>query len=464
MAGFATTWPPEITSPGIGSSRVVPCQAERAAPSTSREAGPCPGPLCILPQMEHLYGFLRRRTAAVDSFWALVLLVLSWVTTTGRGLRPGQIIAAAGIMTILSLSIALRRRFPEGALLLATAAGGAQLIFDIRAILADIAFLVIAYTVAAVGAAWASRLVLVLAPVAGVLATLRWGKADWGDARVVALQSLLSTLVFVLSWGIGSAVRTRRAYWRQLEERAAHLERECETQERIAVSAERARIARELHDLVAHSMSVMIVQADGASCAIDSAPGQARQALDTIALTGRHALDEMHQVVGLFQGDAAGAGEKATPPVGLDELERAVQQSRSAGLPVDFQVEGSQRALSEEAGLTVYRLLQEALTNTRKHAGPAARATVRLTYIDPDIEILVEDDGRGKTHSFSEKRGKDGHGHGLLGMRERIALLGGQIEQGHRPGGGFRIWARLPLHPAGHQPPTSTTSHDRSGD
>lgn len=334
----------------------------------------------------------------------------------------------------------------------------------LRVILADIAFLVIAYTVAAVGAAWASRLVLAVAPVAGVLATLRWGKADWGDARVVALQSLLSTLVFVLSWGIGSAVRTRRAYWRQLEERAAHLEKECETQERIAVSAERARIARELHDLVAHSMSVMIVQADGASCAIDSAPGQARQALDTIALTGRHALDEMHQVVGLFQDDAAGAGEKATPPVGLDELERAVQQSRSAGLPVDFQVEGSQRAFSEEAGLTVYRLLQEALTNTRKHAGPAARATVRLTYFDPDIEILVEDDGRGETHSFSEKREKDGHGHGLLGMRERIALLGGQIEQGNRPGGGFRIWARLPLHPADHQPPTSTTSHGRSGD
>ncbi|MEU8350998.1 sensor histidine kinase, partial [Streptomyces sp. NPDC048845] len=239
--------------------------------------------------------------------------------------------------------------------------------------------------------------------------------------------------------------RTRRAYYAQLEERAARLEKEREAQAKMAVAAERARIARELHDVVAHNVSVMVVQADGAAYVLDSSPEQTKQALETISGTGRKALAEMRRLLGVLRtGETTESGEYVPQP-DVGQLDDLVEQVRGAGLPVDYQVSGSPRPLASGVELTVYRIVQEALTNTRKHGGPNVGATVRLAYQDGELELLVEDDGRGAQRELYEEGGTDGLGHGLIGMRERVGMVGGSLDAGPRPGGGFRISAVLPL-------------------
>ena len=243
-------------------------------------------------------------------------------------------------------------------------------------------------------------------------------------------------------------MRTRRAYFAQLEERAARLEKEREAQAKVAVAAERARIARELHDVVAHNVSVMVVQADGAAYVLDAAPDQARKALETISGTGRQALAEMRRLLGVLRtGEQPGERRvrAAARRRAARRPHRAGAAARAAG---DFKVEGTPRPLPSGVELTAYRIVQEALTNTRKHGGPDAGASVRLVYFDDGLGLLVEDDGRGAPHELYEDGGADGQGHGLIGMRERVGMVGGTLDAGPRPGGGFRISALLPLKPA----------------
>jgi signal transduction histidine kinase len=274
---------------------------------------------------------------------------------------------------------------------------------------------------------------------------LRWtphGETDtfW----TLLLQTFFLTVIFALSWVIGDRLRTRRAYYAELEERAARLHREREAQSKAAVAAERARIARELHDVVAHNVSVMVVQADGAAYVLDAAPDQAKQALATISSTGRQALAEMRRLLGLLRaGDDAG-GEYVPQP-GVDQLTDLIDQVRGAGLPVRFEIAGDARPLSSGVELTAYRIVQEALTNVRKHGGEGVSATVLLGFGDAALDLLIEDDGRGARHEWYEQGGRDGLGQGLIGMRERIGMVGGTLDAGPRPGGGFRISAMLPL-------------------
>jgi len=210
------------------------------------------------------------------------------------------------------------------------------------------------------------------------------------------------------------------------------------------VAAERARIARELHDVVAHNVSVMVVQADGAAYVLDAAPDQAKQALSTISTTGRQALAEMRRLLGLLRaGDDAG-GEYVPQP-GVDQLADLIDQVRGAGLPVRFEVAGDARPLSSGVELTAYRIVQEALTNVRKHGGDGASASVLLGFGEAALDLLIEDDGRGGRDDLYEQGGRDGLGQGLIGMRERIGMVGGTLNAGPRPGGGFRISAMLPL-------------------
>ena len=184
---------------------------------------------------------------------------------------------------------------------------------------------------------------------------------------------------------LGDSIRTRRAYFAQLEERAARLEKEREAQAKVAVAAERARIARELHDVVAHNVSVMVVQADGAAYVMDAAPDQAKKALETISGTGRQALAEMRRLLGVLRtGEHQESGEYVPQP-DVEQLDDLIEQVRSAGLPVDFKVEGTPRPLPSGVELTAYRIVQEALTNTRKHGGPDAGASVRLVYFDDGL-------------------------------------------------------------------------------
>ncbi|MEV5489518.1 sensor histidine kinase [Streptomyces bobili] len=400
--------------------------------------------------MQRLYDFLRRHPTQVDGFWALVLFGISVVagTTAGENHEGTDNLALlVPIALLLGLVVALRRRVPERMLLLAGALGLAQLVLDVATMAADFALLVIVYTVAATGARWASRLALGMGLVAATLAQLRWQTEQTGVAGNVAIV-VFQTVPFALAWVLGDSVRTRRAYFAQLEERAARLEKEREAQAKVAVAAERARIARELHDVVAHNVSVMVVQADGAAYVLDAAPDQAKKALETISSTGRQALAEMRRLLGVLRTGEHEEGGEYVPQPDVEQIEDLVQQCRGSGLPVDFKVEGTPRPLPSGVELTAYRIVQEALTNTRKHGGPNAGASVRLVYFDDGLGLLVEDDGKGAPHELYEEGGADGGGHGLIGMRERIGMVGGTLDAGPRPGGGFRISALLPLKPA----------------
>ncbi|MGA4986784.1 sensor histidine kinase [Streptomyces cellulosae] len=399
--------------------------------------------------MQRLYDFLRRHPTWVDGFWAVILFGISVLggATVEEGRGTDQPALTVPVMLLLSVVVALRRRMPERMLLLALVVGFGQLILDVPTGPADFALLVIVYTVAAVGARWASRVALTAGLCAAPLAQLRWPSPQGGTAENVALSVILA-VPFALAWVLGDSIRTRRAYFAQLEERAARLEKEREAQAKVAVAAERARIARELHDVVAHNVSAMVVQADGAAYVLDAAPDQAKKALETISSTGRQALAEMRRLLGVLRtGEHQEAGEYVPQP-GLQQIEDLIEQCRESGLPVDFRVEGTSRELPRGVELTAYRIVQEALTNTRKHGGPNAGASVRLVYFDDGLGLLVEDDGKGAPHELYEEGGFDGQGHGLIGMRERVGMVGGTLDAGPRPGGGFRISALLPLKPA----------------
>ncbi|GHB00519.1 MULTISPECIES: sensor histidine kinase [Streptomyces] len=400
--------------------------------------------------MQHLYDFIRRHPTGVDTFWAVFLLGLSGVSIVAGQVGNGpQRVAAVPVAVALCAVVALRRRAPEKMLLLTILTGVVQLLIGVEPGAANFAMLVITYTVAMAGERWASRLALGCSLCAATLAQLRWpeetSSGSWTQSVFVVV---VLTVPFVLAWVLGDSMRTRRAYLSQLEERAARLEREREAQSKVAVAAERARIARELHDVVAHNVSVMVVQADGAAYVLDASPDQARQALETISSTGRQALAEMRRLLGVLRtGDTRETGEYVPQP-DVEQIEDLVDQVRQTGLAVDFKIEGTPRPLPTGVELTAYRIVQEALTNTRKHGGPDAGASVRLVYFDDGLGLLVEDDGRGAAHELYEDGGADGAGHGMIGMRERVGMVGGTLDAGPRPGGGFRISALLPLKPA----------------
>ncbi|MFB9675657.1 sensor histidine kinase [Streptosporangium vulgare] len=267
---------------------------------------------------------------------------------------------------------------------------------------------------------------------------LVFGRVPQGlDLRAFATASAFAIAI----WTAGIYANTRRRYLEGLEERAERAERERDQQARLAAAAERARIARELHDVVAHNVSVIIVQADGAGYAIDSDPEQARRAMQAVSATGRRALAEMRRMVGVLRAD--GVQEEYAPQPSLSQLDGLVAQVRESGLPVELRVSGVSRELPEGEQLTVYRIVQEALTNTLKHGGPDSRATVEMEYGVRELLLRVTDDGRGA--ATPEREG----GHGLVGMRERVALFGGSVEARPVPGGGFQVVARLPIGDAG---------------
>ncbi len=248
-----------------------------------------------------------------------------------------------------------------------------------------------------------------------------------------------ATAMAVGSWSLGENVRTRRAYLAQLEERARRLETEREENARRAVSEERARIARELHDVVAHHVSAIAVQAAAAGEIAERDPRRAQEALRFIQETSRVALAEMRAMLNVLRSSDEPAPARAPQP-SLAQLERLVNQSCGAGLGVSLQVEGSVRPLPEALDVSAYRIVQEALTNSLKHAGPA-HVQVLVRYGDDTLELDIVDDGRGPAgHNHRQSEGR-----GLIGMRERVALFGGELETGALPGHGFRVRAQLPL-------------------
>ncbi len=263
------------------------------------------------------------------------------------------------------------------------------------------------------------------------------------DAESVgAVGAAFVTLGYFGAWAIGRSVRAPRIYAREQEQRADQLERTREAEVRAALAEQRGQIARELHDVVAHHVSVMTVQAAGARRTLDRDPERSKEALGSIEDTGRSALAEMRRIVGVLRGPSDDGADtpKRSPQPGLADLPELVEQLDSAGLGVGVTVSGQERPLPLGIDLTAYRIVQEALTNTLKHAG-TGEANVAVSYAPAELEVRVTDSGAGRQAAGPAEL----PGHGLLGMRERVALYGGELSAGNRPGGGFEVRARIPL-------------------
>jgi signal transduction histidine kinase len=249
---------------------------------------------------------------------------------------------------------------------------------------------------------------------------------------------LFVSLLFTAAWTAGFALNRRLAQAREAEERAARAEREREGRARAAVAEERARIARELHDVVGHSVSVMTVQAGAVRRLLKPDQEREREALEAVEETGRQALTEMRRMVGVLRRPEEAPA--LAPQPSLEHLDKLVEQVREAGLPVRLEIEGDPVQLPPGVDLTAYRVVQEALTNALKHSN-ATEADVLVRYRGSEVELVVMDDGRGVTSG-------DGGGHGLVGMRERVAVYGGDLVAGARAEGGYLLRARLPVEPS----------------
>jgi signal transduction histidine kinase len=259
----------------------------------------------------------------------------------------------------------------------------------------------------------------------------------WHDPKRTAGDFFFTMLLFVVVWlfafGLGRKLEEARA----AEARAARIERRRAEEARAAVAEERARIARELHDVVGHSVSVMTVQASGVRRLLKPDQEREREALLVVEQAGREALAEMRRLVGVLRRPEEAPA--LAPQPSLKHLDRLVEQAREAGLPVEVQVDGEEADLPAGLDLTAYRLVQEGLTNAMKHA-KATRADVVVRYGDGVVELVVADDGRGISDGSA-----DSGGHGLVGMRERVAVYGGELEAGPLPEGGYALRARLPI-------------------
>jgi signal transduction histidine kinase len=375
-----------------------------------------------------------RRPLIQDIALALGLFVLSLVTvTTGRTESAGSPnngpsgVVLFVLVLFATLPIALRRRFPVEVFAITLSAA---VISDlIGGPFQFIGALVGLYTVAA----YLGRPTSIYAAAAAGIATV---VTSIGDSGTPMAQVSAILAVFAGSWLLGDNIRTRRAYLRELEDRADRLEREREESIRRAAADEHARIARELHDIITHNVSVMTVQAAAAGDVFDTQPGRVREALDSIELTGREALTELRRLLGRVRPEDGGT--ELAPQPGLARLDALLEQVRAAGLHVDLTVEGEPRELPIGLDLSAYRIVQEALTNILKHAH-ASKATVHIRYEPDAIELEVVDDGRGPAPDEAQR------GEGIIGMRERAALVGGALRVGRAPGGGFVVDARIPL-------------------
>jgi signal transduction histidine kinase len=262
-------------------------------------------------------------------------------------------------------------------------------------------------------------------------------------AKVADLANYIESEILVgAAWLAGWNLRRRRERWAELRARTERLEREREEEARRAVTEERLRIARELHDVIAHSMSVIAVQSAVGNHVIDSQPGEARQALAAIEATSRSALTEMRRLLGVLRQEGEPRGS-LTPAPGLGDLAELVRQVQDAGLKVWINVDGQRGAVPPGIDLSAYRIIQEALTNVIKHAGSSS-ANVTISYRPDSVTVEITDPGAGAPATRVPAQ-RTGTGHGIIGMRERVAVFGGEFAAGPGPDGGFRVRACFPI-------------------
>jgi len=325
-----------------------------------------------------------------------------------------------------------RRRFPFKAPLAMYVAFGAVSFVDGRLVPSDFVALPAALAGLVVIGMYPdrSRAVAGLVIVQGIAVVV-----GHNDPRQKGGDYLWLAIVFAVAWTVGFGIGGKFREVDEAKERAERAEREREERARRAVADERARIARELHDVIGHSVSVMTVQSSAVRRLLEPDQEKERAALLVVERTGREALAEMRRMVGVLRRPEEAPA--LAPQPSLEQLERLVEQARDAGLPVELRIEGAPKQLPTGVDLTAYRLVQEGLTNALKHAR-AGHAEVLVRYSDGHVELTVSDDGPG---------GGDGDkgGHGLVGMRERVSVYGGELEAGPRPEGGYRLRATLPI-------------------
>ncbi len=371
----------------------------------------------------------------VDAVLTAVLVVLGFVSTSGRGtIAKADFRARDALNVILILAATLpflvRRRAP---LLVLVVTATAVVLISGRGYNEGLTPLFVMLAAGSLAANSTSVQTGIGATVvfAELVALYFFSEANFTAANLAANLAFF-TAVFM----IGVTIKSRRQRVEALEQRALAVEREQEEESRRAVADERLRIARELHDVVAHSMGVIAVQAGVGEHVIDTDPAEAKRALQAISDVSRSTLAEIRRMLGVLREGEDGAANYSPAP-GLDELDRLTRELDGVGLPVDVSFEGTRVELPRGVDLTAYRIVQEALTNVLKHAGPA-RASVLVRYEPGEVRVEITDDGRGVNGR------SNGGGHGLVGMRERVAVYGGTLETGPRVGGGFRVAASLP--------------------
>ncbi|EMY36032.1 histidine kinase [Arthrobacter crystallopoietes BAB-32] len=392
-----------------------------------------------------IYRWLQDNQGKVDliaMLVAVVFFVLPFLLTAD----PAAFVLSAGIV----VPLAWRRTRPWQSGLAMAIACLAQVLLLAEPLPADVLVLVAVYSLAAYAPRWASLGGLIMAMVGGLLFIIRYwfipsgygvGPAGGGVEVLIPvyLVGLVAVDAVVLAcWTFGDLARTRRLAVQALQDRARRLEIERQQERDLAAADERSHIAREMHDIVAHSLSVIITQADGARYASAQDPAIAGQTLATIAETGRTSLREMRRLLGVLRGDEVAS---TRPLPGLADVETLVETVRRSGLEVEHEWVGQpRRPLPAGAELTGYRVVQEALTNVLKHAGPDATVTVRLEWSGRGLDLAIIDDGRGAAADPSTA----GSGQGIAGMAERLALYDGTVEAGPKSGGGFRVLAFIP--------------------
>jgi signal transduction histidine kinase len=407
----------------------------------------------VLAVRDRPLAWIRRHPLLTDAALAAVVLAVSLppvsdISGRDKGLSLALIIA-------LVCPLAWRRRAPFPVFMLMTGLALAQF-FVSRELNDDVALLIAFYTLAAYQPPRRVFAAAVILEAGAVLVAS-------GVTSSLPVWAILSGLVAAAGF-LGYYARTRRAYLAALVDRAERLERERDQQAQLAAAAERARIAREVHDIVAHNIAVMIALADGAAYTAAASPGQAVSLMGQVSATGRSALTEMRRLLGVLREPAA-PGHAPQPT--LDDVDDLLATVRSAGLPARLTVTGQPFPLPPSAQLVLYRMIQEALTNTIKHAA-GATAQVRLAYRPGEVTLEVTDDGRPAavpaagppkaSPAAGDPAGPRGPGHGIAGMRERAAVFGGQVSAGPRPGGGWRVRTvlRFPEAPEGSGTATGT--------
>jgi len=369
-----------------------------------------------------LWERLRRLDPRIPDVVAVALLLIAYIGWADRHGNPKATLPMALVQT---LPLLVRRRYPIPVL-------GVVVATALAANLAFGEFLPLAPALAMYTVASACERPEALR--AGAVALAILAVPSIRTTRLETGAFVFRLIAFSAAWLLGDTLRTRRAYVRELEARAERLEREREANVRRAAAEEQARIARELHDVIAHNVSVMVVQAAAANEVFDAQPERARDALRSVEATGRAALTELRRLLGSVRGPAE---DGLAPQPGLADLRELVAQVRAAGLSVSLHVQGELADLPAGVDLSAYRIVQEALTNTLKHAH-ASTVDVEVRRTAEDVELEISDDGVGGDP------GANG-GRGLIGMRERASLLGGEVEAGRASGGGFCVRARLPV-------------------